>query len=304
MVKKGNVLIEINKSKYLLMLAAPTVLYYLVFHYFPLYGIIIAFKDFTPGLGIWGSTWVGFEHFVRFFDSVYFWRLISNTLIISIYTIIFGFPIPIIFALLLNEMKSEKYKRVVQTISYMPHFISLVVVVGIMVNFLSLNDGIVNVMLTKFGMTQVSFMTESSWFRFLYVASEIWQQFGWNSIIYLAAMSSIDPTYYEAATIDGASRFDKMMKITLPSIMPTIVMLLIMRMGGLMSVGFAKIILMYSPATYDVADVISTYTYRTGIVGGNFSFGSAIGLFNAVINFIMLVGVNKLSRKINDIGIW
>ncbi|MFY9176205.1 MAG: ABC transporter permease subunit, partial [Caldicoprobacterales bacterium] len=260
--------------------------------------------DFSPGDSILFSKWVGLKWFREFFRSVYFGRLISNTFILSGLSLIFSFPVPIIFALLLNEVKRKHLKRVVQTVSYLPHFISLVVMVGIMSNFLSPSDGIINNFLRRLGMEPINFMGEPAWFRPLYIGSGIWQSFGWNSIIYMAALTSIDPQLYEAARIDGCNRWQEMRHITIPGLMPTAIMLLILALGNLMNVGFEKIILMYSPATYNVADVISTYVYRRGILSAQYSFGAAVGLFNSIINFILLITVNKISRRYTQIGLW
>lgn len=300
----GNVWKNAKRDKFLLLLSALPITYYIIFHYIPMYGAIIAFKDFSPMKGILGSPWVGLKWFKEFFDSAFCYRLIRNVLLINIYSILWGFPIPIIFALLLNEIKDGPFKRFVQTVSYLPHFISVVVIVGIMVNFLSPTDGVINMFIKKLGYQPINFMNEAKWFRTIYISSDIWQSFGWNSIIYLAALSSIDPSLYEAAKIDGANRWKQTIHITIPGILPTIIILLILRMGNMMSIGFEKIILMYSPATYEVADVISTYVYRVGILGGEFSFGAAIGLFNSLINFILLLLVNNISRKLSNIALW
>jgi len=294
---------SIKRDRYLLILATPVFLYYLIFHYFPMYGVIIAFKDYTPGLGIMGSPWVGIRWFKDFFNSIYFFRLLRNTILISLYGIIWGFPIPIIFALLLNEVRDGIFKRSIQTVSYLPHFISLVVVVGMIIELTSV-DGIINQIIRRLGYAPIDFMNEPRWFRTIFIGSGIWQNFGWNSIIYLAALSSIDPQLYEAAKIDGAGRWQQMRYITLPSIMPTAIILLILNLGSLLSVGFEKIILMYNPRTYEVADVISTYVYRRGILGGEYSFGAAVGLFNSVANLILLIIVNKIAKQITEIGLW
>lgn len=295
---------NIIKDKYLLLLVAPVILYYFIFHYIPMYGAVIAFKDFSPGQTIWSSQWVGFRWFQEFFRSVYFGRLITNTFILSGLSLVFSFPIPIIFALLLNEVRRKSLKRMVQTVSYLPHFISLVVMVGILSNFLSPSDGIINQLLKIMGMEPINFMGDPAWFRPLYIGSGVWQSFGWNSIIYMASLTSIDPHLYEAARMDGCNRWKEMRHITIPGLMPTVVMLLILAMGNLMNVGFEKIILMYSPATYSVADVISTYVYRRGILSAQYSFGSAVGLFNSIINFSLLLSVNKISKRFSQIGLW
>ena len=233
----------------------PVLIHYIIFHYLPMYGIVIAFKDFRAGLGILGSPWAGLKYFRQFFESYYFLRLIRNTFLINLFDLFWGFPAPIILALLLNELRSNSFKRVVQSISYLPHFISVVITVGFIVDFFS-HKGLINNFLSMFGMTPINFLIEPSWFRTLYIGSGIWQGIGWGSIIYLAAISGIDPGLYEAATIDGAGRFRKISAITIPSIMPTIVILLIFRIGGMMSVGFEKVFLMYNPSTYETADVI------------------------------------------------
>ncbi|NMA95120.1 MAG: sugar ABC transporter permease [Clostridiales bacterium] len=295
---------NIKRDRYLFLLASPILIYFFIFNYLPMYGAIIAFKDFAPGETILSSQWVGIRWFREFFHSVYFVRLIKNTFLLSALGLLFNFPVPIIFALLLNEVQKEKLKRSVQTISYLPHFVSLVVMVGIMSNFLSPTDGIVNNFLVRLGFEPINFLGESSWFRALYIGSGIWQSFGWNSIIYMAALTSIDPNLYEAAKIDGCNRWKEIIYITIPGLMPTAIMLLILALGNLMNVGFEKIILMYSPATYDVADVISTYVYRRGILSAQYSFGSAVGLFNSIINFTLLLTVNRISRKVTQIGLW
>jgi len=294
-----------NKSFYLMLL--PIVAYYFIFHYIPMYGIQIAFKDFTPAKGILGSPWVGLEKFREFFvyDSYYVWRIIRNTILLNVYDIIFGFPAPIIFALLLNEVKNSLYKKTLQTISYMPHFISTVVIVGIILDFFS-RDGLINQILKSLGILSepISFMTEPGWFRPIYVGSGIWQQLGWNSIIYLAAISNIDPQLYEAALIDGAGRFKQAIYVTLPGILPTIVILFILRMGSIMNVGFEKVYLMYNPLTYETADVISTYVYRKGLLEMDYSYGAAVGLFNSLINFMFVVMANQLSKKFTETSLW
>ncbi len=286
------------------LMVLPAILFVLIFHYFPIYGVTLAFKDFSYDLGIFGSEWVGIKHFQSFFSSFYFGRIMKNTILLSLYTIVFSFPIPICFALLLNELKNLKLKKILQTVSYFPHFVSVVIVVGIMYTFLSPAHGIVNVLITKLGGEPVDFLRQAEWFRFLYVVTGIWQGFGWNSIIYIAALSAIPAELYEAATIDGANRFQKVLNITLPGIMPTAVIMLILSIGGLMNVGFDKVVLMYSPSIYDVSDIISTYVYRRSLIGGEFSFGVAVGLFNNVINFILVYSANVLSKKITDVSLW
>lgn len=292
------------RDKYLWLLILPGIIWYIIFMYSPMYGLVIAFKNFSPFKGVWDSSWVGLKWFKQFFETYYFWRILRNTLLINIYSILWGFPAPIIFALLLNEVQHKRFKRFSQTVSYLPHFISTVVIVGIVVNFLSPSTGIVNHVITALGGERISFMVDPKWFRTIYIGSGIWQGIGWNSIIYLAALSSIDQELYEAATVDGASRLRKMWHITIPGILPTVVILLILNFGSMLNVGYEKIILMYNPQTYETADVISSYVYRRGIAEGEYSFGTAVGLFQNVINFILVLTFNKLSRKVSEISLW
>jgi len=268
-----------------------------------MYGAQIAFKNFSPGKGIAGSPWVGFEHFKSFFNSYYVFRIIRNTLLINIYDVIFGFPAPIILAILLNEVKNSTFRRSVQTITYLPHFISTVVLCGLIIDFTS-REGLINNIITMLGGEPIMFLSKPEWFRTIFIGSGIWQNVGWGSIIYLAALSNIDPELYEAARIDGANKFKQIMHITIPGILPTIVIMFILRMGRMMSVGQDKVLLLYNPATYETADVISTFVYRKGLIDFNFSYASAVGLFNSVINFVLLILFNYLSRKLTDSGLW
>ncbi|RAV22472.1 ABC transporter permease [Paenibacillus contaminans] len=293
-----------QRDKYLLLMIAPVLFYYIVFHYVPMYGVVIAFKKFHPIKGILGSDWVGFLYFKQFFQSTYFVRLIKNTLLLSMNSLFWGFPVPIIFALLLNELKDSLFKKTVQTVSYLPHFISIVVIVGMLVNFLSPLDGIINILLTKLGMEPINFMAEPGYFRTIYISSGIWQGFGWGSIIYLAAIAGINPQLYEAAEVDGASRWQRMRHITLPGLVPTIVILLILNLGNMMDVGFEKVLLMYNPQIYETADIIGTFVYRMGIENGNYSFSAAVGLFNNVVNIALLLAANYLSRKYSETSLW
>lgn len=287
---------ELIKHKYVYMMLVPVIIYYIVIHYFPIYGLVIAFKDFTPIKGIMNSKWVGLKHFEAFFNSYYFVRLLKNTLLISFYDLIFGFPAPIILALVLNEVKKQMFKRFVQTVSYLPHFISLIVVVGMILDFSALN-GVINQLIVLFGGQPISFMQNQDWFRTVYVGSNIWQGIGWGSIIYLAALSAISPELYEAARVDGANRWSQMLHITIPGIMPTIIIMLILRVGNMMDVGYEKIILLYNPAVYETADVISSFIYRKGLLEMDYSYSTAVGLFNSLINFALLLTVNRLARK-------
>lgn len=298
-IKKG-----IYKSRYLYIMIAPVALYYIIFHYVPLYGAQIAFKDFNPFEGIWKSPWAGFKYFMQFFQSVYFWRLIKNTLVINVYGIIVGFPAPILLALLLNEVRNKLFKKSVQTIVYLPHFISTVVVAGMLVSFLSPSTGFINGIIQAVGAQPIHFLSEPGWFKSIYVWSGVWQEAGWGSIIYLASLTGIDPALYEAAIVDGSTRWQRLIYITIPSLIPTIVIMLILRMGGLLNVGFEKIMLLYNPVTYESADVISTYVYRRGVLGAEYSFSTAVGLFNSVVNFIIIISFNALSRRISETSLW
>ncbi|WP_409342398.1 ABC transporter permease [Paenibacillus sp. MBLB4367] len=300
---KYRALRDMKMNKYIYLMLLPVVVYYIIFYYVPMYGVQIAFKDFSPGLGLWDSPWVGFQHFESFLNSYYFGRLLRNTLLLSLYDLVFSFPASIILALLLNELRSAMVKRAVQTITYMPHFISIVVISGMMVDFLA-RDGLINNVLAMFGIEPIAFLRESGWFRTIYVASNIWQSVGWGSIIYLSAMSSIDPSLYEAAKVDGANRWRQTFNITLPGIMPTVIILLILQIGHFMSVGTDKILLLYNSTTYETADVIGTFVYRKGILESDFSYSSAVGLFNSLINFTLLVLANWISRRTSDTRLW
>lgn len=291
----------LNKYLYLMML--PVIAYYIVFHYAPMYGALIAFKDYSPMKGILGSDWVGFKHFADFFNSYYFLRILKNTLLISLYSLLFEFPAPIILALLINEVRHRMFKRVVQTITYMPYFISLVVICGIITDFTNA-DGLINRVFTWLGYDGQAMLQKPELFRPIYILSEIWQRIGWESIIYIAALMSIDQEQYEAARMDGASRFKQIFYITLPGIMPTIAIMLILRMGNLLNVGFEKIILLYNPVTYETADVISSFVYRKGLLEFGWSYSSAVGLFNSVINLILLVTANYISRRVSQNSLW
>lgn len=293
---------RLNKYVYIMLL--PVVIYYVVFYYVPMYGLQIAFKDYSPGVGILYSDWVGLKHFQDFFGSYYFSRVLRNTLLISSYELLFTFPASIVLALLLNELRSAMLKRTVQTITYMPHFISIVVISGMLIDFLA-RDGLINDLLSSwFGVEPIAFLQESGWFRSVYISSNIWQNIGWGSIIYLSAMSGIDPSLFEAARVDGANRWRQTIHITLPGIMSTVVILFILQIGHFMSVGADKILLLYNPTTYETADVIGTFVYRKGILESNFSYSAAVGFFNSLINFTLLLFANTLSRRTSDHKLW
>ena len=295
---------NIRNHPLLYVLALPVVAYYLIFNYYPMYGVLMAFQDFKPALGIWGSRWVGLKHFEKFIGGIYFWRLVRNTLSINLGMLLVGFPIPILFALLLNEIPHRGFQRVTQTVTYMPHFISSVVVCGLMLQFCGSN-GILTRVLAALGLTpQTNLFTVPSLFQSLYIGMNVWKNMGWDSIIFFAALTSVDSELHEAAQIDGAGRWRRMLHVTLPAIMPTVVILLIMRIGNLMSLGWDQIILLYNERVYETADVISTYVYRMGLTKFEYSFGSAVGLLNSVINVILLMGANALSRKVNETSLW
>nr|WP_169086042.1 ABC transporter permease subunit [Paenibacillus sp. PL91] len=301
MKKLANDLVR-NKAIYFMVL--PVVLYYFIFKYLPMYGSIIAFKDFSIAKGVWGSPWVGIDNFKDFFDSIYFWRVLRNTLLLSFYQLLFGFPAPIILAILLNEIRLKLFKNVVQTVVYLPHFVSLIVICGLILDFTN-RDGIISTMIEFFGGERTTLLGDAANFRFIYVFSSIWQELGWSSIIFLAALSGINPELYEAARVDGAGRFRQMWSITLPGLVPIIMILLILRIGGLMDIGFEKIILLYNPNTYETADIISSFVYRKGLAEGqDYSFTSAVGLFQAGINFVLLISANWFSRRVSGNRLW
>jgi putative aldouronate transport system permease protein len=290
-----------NRSVYVML--APVVAYFIVFQYVPMAGAIIAFKDFNPASGIHGSPWVGLDWFRQFFDSLFVGRVISNTILINVYDVLVGFPAPIVLALLLNELTGTRFRQFVQTVTYLPHFISVVVVSGMLLDFFA-RDGVVGQIVASLGGTPQAVMNDPDWFRTVYVGSEIWQSVGWGSIIYLAALAGINPTLYEAARVDGANRWQRLRHITLPGLLPIIATLLVLRLGQMMTVGFEKIILLYNPATYETADVISTYVYRHGILDANYSYAAAVGLFNSAVAMVLLVVANKLSRRWSGTSIW
>ncbi|GAF23976.1 LOW QUALITY PROTEIN: ABC transporter, permease protein [Bacillus sp. JCM 19047] len=288
----------------LYLLLAPTLFYFLVFKYYPMYGLQIAFKDYLPSLGIWGSEWVGWDHFVRFFQSYQFWEIIENTLVLSVYELAVGFPLPIILALMLNMLISTKYRRFIQTIVYAPHFISVVVLVGILFVFLSPSSGLINHFIVLFGGEPINFMASQEWFKTLYVFSGVWQGTGFAAIIYLAALAGVDPSLHEAAVMDGASKFKRVLHIDIPAIMPVSIIMLILALGNLMNLGFEKALLMQTPLNKESSNIIATYVYEVGIQQAQYSFGTAVGLFNSVINLILLVTVNQIARKVSENSLW
>jgi putative aldouronate transport system permease protein len=295
---------KLKRDRYLLLLLFPVILHFVIFSYVPMYGLILAFKDYKINLGYLGSPWVGLKYFDKFFNSIYFWRLIRNTLFINAYTLLFGFPIPILFALAINELRYSRFKKLVQTTSYFPYFISTVIVISLLFTFFNSTDGVVTRILAMVGYQNNSILSDPSWFRSLYVWSGIWQSFGWNSIIYIAAMSSIDPQLYEAATSDGITRFKKAIYITIPCIVPTIILLLLLSIGSMMSTSTEKLVLMLTPSTYEVGDTIASYVYRAGIENSDYSFSTATGLFSSVINLILLTSANLIARHTAETSLW
>ena len=281
----------------------PVIIYFVLFHYMPMYGAQIAFKDFTPNGGIEGSVFVGVKHFESFFNGLYFTRLMKNTLLLSAYQMLFGFPAPIILALMMNELRVKAFKRFVQTVTYLPYFVSLMVVCSLVINFSAYN-GLFNDIAVIFGGERTSLLLQPQNYRPLHIGSGIWQNLGWNSIVYISALSAIDQELYEAAVIDGAGRWKQTLHVTLPGILPTIVIMLIMRLGQVMNIGFEKIILLYNDATLETADVISTYVYRRGLLDASYSFSSAVGLFNSVVNTFLLVTANAISNKLNETSLF
>lgn len=290
-------------NRFLLLMSLPGLIMIALFAYYPMVGIVTAFQNYSLFLGIKGSEWIGFDNFIRFFNDPNFFRIIKNTFVLGLTNLLWSFPAPIILALLINEVIHPKIKRFIQTATYLPYFISVVVIVGIMKSIFS-GNGIVNELLANFGAEPIQFFNESSYFRSLYVGSGIWQEIGYSSILYLAAITGIDAEMYEAAKMDGCSKIKQVIHITLPSLRPTIITLLILSIGGIISVGFDKILLMYSPATYDVADVISTYVYRKGIIDQDYGFSSAIGLFNSLVSIVFVFGANYFSRKLLKESLW
>ncbi len=294
----------IRRDWMLLLIILPGVIYFAVFCYGPMYGILMAFKDYNISKGIWGSPWAGTKYFRELVGSVYFGRLVKNTFLLSIEQLIWSFPVPIAFALLLNEIRNQKFQRFAQTAAYLPHFVSVVVVVGILKDLLSSNGGVLTQLFSLFGVTPKNYFNMPGAFRTLYVSSGVWQEFGWNSIIYVAAISGIDQQLYESAALDGAGRWKRLIHITLPSIAPTIILLLILNMGNMLNIGYEKVILMYNSATYSTADIFSTYVYRKGLLSAQYSFASAVGLANSVINVIILLGANFLAKKTTETSIF
>ena len=294
--------IYMNYDLYLLLL--PALVYFIIFHYGPMYGLQIAFKDFMPLRGIGDSPWVGFKYFERFLNAYQFWAILKNTVFLSLYSLVIGFPIPIILSLLLNQINSRRFQRVVQTVTYAPNFISVMVIVGMVLIFLSPRNGIVNQLRALFGGEPIFFMAKPEWFRSIYVWSGIWQNAGFSMIVYLAALTSIDPFLHEAAVVDGANKIQRIWYIDIPGILPTISILLILNLGNIMSVGFEKVYLLQNPLNASSSEIIATYVYKMGLQRYQYSYSSSIGLFKSVVNCILLVTVNFISRKMGNSSLW
>ncbi|WP_221469351.1 ABC transporter permease [Cohnella nanjingensis] len=288
----------------LYLVIAPPLLFFLIFKYYPMLNAVLAFKDYYVTKGIWGSPWIGFKNFEMFFENPIFWTLVKNTLLISFYLLLAGFPIPILLALMLNEVRNQRFKRLVQLVTFAPYFISTVVMVSILMLFLAPRLGFVNVFLNHLGMSSVNFLGNPGLFSSIFVWSDIWQTAGYSAVIYLAALSAVDPTLYEAAKVDGASRFQKIWNVDLPGILPTITIILILNVGSVMAIGFEKIYLLQNNLNISSSEIIATYVYRIGLLNANYSFATAVGLFNSVINLVLLFSVNALARRFSNSSIW
>ncbi|MCI9361765.1 MAG: sugar ABC transporter permease [Hungatella sp.] len=294
---------EFKRNWVLYVMMVPALIYFLLYCYFPMFGLVIAFQDYRVGDPFLGGKFVGFKHFTDFFQSYYFGRLLKNTFLLSMGVLIFGYPVPLIFALLLNEVRHLKFKKLAQTITYLPHFISLVVICGLILDFTKM-DGLINTLIKACGGEPIPFMSKPEWFKPVYIISDIWSSFGWNSIIFIAALLGIDQEQYEAASLDGAGRLKKILYISIPGITPVIMTTLLMRLGRVMSLGFEKVFNLYNASTYETADIISTFVYRQGILNANYSSAAAIGLFNAVINLALVMAANRISKKLTESSLW
>ncbi|MCR8635351.1 sugar ABC transporter permease [Paenibacillus sp. N5-1-1-5] len=295
---------SLYKNRLIYLMIAPGILYFLAFKYLPMFGLMIAFKDYQPFLGVWGSRWVGFKHFEYFISLPDFWMLFRNTFVLAFYNLVFFFPLPILVALMLNELRSNLYKRFVQSMIYVPHFVSWVVVVGMAFIFFTTEGGLVNELLVSFGFEKINFLLNKEWFRPLVVSEIIWKEIGWGTIIFLAALAGVDQQLYEAAHMDGAGRFRQIWHITLPAIRSTIVILLILRLGQFLDTGFEQIYLMLNPMNREIGEVFDTYVYTNGIQQGKFSYTTAVGLFKSVIGMVLVIGTNYLAKKFGEEGVY
>lgn len=296
--------VQMKKMKTLYFMMLIPMIMLIIFHYIPMYGILIAFKNFSPGLGIWDSPWNNFEHFKRLFSDFLFIRALKNTIVISLLKVVIVFPAPIIFAILLNEIKSEKFKKVTQSISYLPHFMSWVILSAMVIEVFSPQRGIINFIITLFGGDPINFMADKSSFIPILILTDMWKEIGWGAIIYLASIASIDPQLYEAAEMDGAGRFHKMIHVTLPSIMPMVIIMFILRLGSILNAGFDQILNLYNPLVYEVADIIDTYVYRSGLEQFQFDYATAVGLFKNVVGIVLILSANAIIRRKSEHGIW
>ena len=302
--RAGRIVHHLKRDWQIYLMLLPTIVWLLLFLYKPMYGLQVAFKDYSLFRGVAGSEWIGFEHFERLLASDQFVRALRNTVVISLYSLLIAFPIPILLALMFNEILNQKYKKAAQTIVYLPHFISSVIIAGIVMTALSPSSGIVNTVIGWFGFEPIYFLTRAEWFRPIFIGTTIWQEAGFQSIVYLAAIAGVSPTLYESAVVDGASRWQMMWKITIPAILPTIIIMLIIRIGNILEVSFEMIILLYQPATYETGDVVNTFIYRQGLQAGQYDFAAAAGLFNAVMAFILVTSANALSRRFSRTSLW
>lgn len=300
----GRLAADLARDKYLYLLALPGILYFIIFKYVPVGGLVIAFQNYSPYFGIMESEWVGLEHFQRFFSNDDFMMLLRNTMMISLLNLVFFFPLPVVLSLMLNELRSAAYKKFVQTVIYIPHFLSWVLIAGLTYLMLSQSEGLVNKLLHEFGGQRIGFLTDPDMFWGLLTAQVVWKEVGWGTIIFLAAIAGVDPQLYEAAVVDGAGRFRKMWHITLPAIRNVIVILFILRLGSVMDVGFEQVYLMMNGAVSEVADVFDTYVYRNGIQQGEFSYSTAIGLFKSIVGIVLVVGANKLAKRFGEEGVY
>lgn len=301
MVRLGK---DIVRDRYLYLLLIPFVAYFLIFSYKPMYGLQIAFKDYSVFKGIKGSPWVGFEHFRVFFQSHHFKRVLTNTIMINLYGLVIGFPLPIILALLFNEVRNKRFKQITQTLTYLPHFVSIVVVAGLVVNFLAPTNGMVNHIIDALGGEKTYFLIKPEYFRSIFTGMNVWKETGFGAVIYIAALAGVDPQLYEAAIVDGATKWQQTKYVTMPGILPTVTIMLILRIGKMLEVGYEAILLLYQPATYETADVISTYVYRAAMEQGNYSMGTAVEISNAIIAIILVYVANKFSKKFSETSLW
>lgn len=298
---------SLKRNRFIYLLMLPGLIWYVIFCYLPMFGIVIAFEDYKPfwGLeGIFTSQWVGLKHFLKFFRSPYFFRLMKNTLLLSVYSLVYSFPLSIVLALFINELKGKLFQKTVQTVSYLPHFLSTVIVCGMIRTLVSVDGGLVNGLIVALGGESIPFLGLPEWFRTIYTASEVWQSIGWESIVFIAAMTGIDRELYEAAMVDGAGVLKRMWNITIPGIMPVVTIMLILKVGNILNLGYEKVLLLYSPQVYSTADIISTYVYREGVVNQNYSFATAVNLFTSVISLILVLGTNRITKKMGQEGIW